>query len=68
MAETGVQGIELNFYDTPKKLRRTAQEIEDYQVRIIEAVKSVVNIPVQVKLSRYYTNPLNVIKRIKSPL
>ncbi len=64
MADAGADALELNFYDTPKKMDRTAQEIEDYQVRIIEAVKSVVNIPIQVKLSRYYSNPLNVIKRM----
>ncbi|MFB6316962.1 dihydroorotate dehydrogenase-like protein [Saccharicrinis sp. FJH54] len=64
LAETGIAGLELNFYDTPKKLERTAKEIEDYQVRIVEAVKKATNLPVQVKLSRYYTNPLNLIERL----
>ncbi len=64
MADAGASALELNFYDTPKKFSRTAKDIEDYQVRIIEAVKSAVDIPIQVKLSRYYSNPLNVIKRM----
>ena len=64
MADTGIAGLELNFYDTPKKVARTAQEIEDYQVRVVEAVKKAVKLPIQVKLSRYYTNPLNLIDRL----
>lgn len=64
MVEAGANALELNFYDTPKKMSRTALEIEDYQVRIVKAVKSVVDVPIQVKLSRYYTNPLNVIKKM----
>lgn len=64
MADTGISGLELNFYDTPKKVARTAQEIEDYQVRVVEAVKKAVKLPIQVKLSRYYTNPLNLIDRL----
>lgn len=64
MVESGASALELNFYDTPKKMSRTALEIEEYQVRIVEAVKSVVDVPIQVKLSRYYTNPLNVIKKM----
>lgn len=64
MVDNGASALELNFYDTPKKMSRTALEIEDYQVRIVEAVRNVVDVPIQVKLSRYYTNPLNVIKKM----
>lgn len=64
LAETGVAGLELNFYDTPKKIERTAAVIEDYQVKVVEAVCKAVDIPIQVKLSRYYSNPLNLIKRM----
>lgn len=64
LAQTGIAGLELNFYDTPKKLERTAQEIEDFQVSIVAKVKKEVGLPIQVKLSRYYTNPLNYVKRL----
>lgn len=60
---TGIAALELNFYDTPKKFERAADQIEDYQVHIIKAVKKAVKIPVQVKISPFYTNPLNLIKR-----
>lgn len=64
LADAGVAGLELNFYDTPKKKERTAQEIEDYQVSIVKAVKEATHLPIQVKLSRYYTNPLHLIHRL----
>lgn len=64
LAETGIAGLELNFYDTPKKVARTAQEIEDYQVRVVEAVLKATKLPIQIKLSRYYTNPLHLIDRL----
>lgn len=64
LADTGIAGLELNFYDTPKKIERSAKEIEDYQVSIVKAVKEATKLPIQVKLSRYYTNPLNLIKRL----
>ena len=64
LAETGVDGLELNFYATPADFDRTAASIEDEQVEILAEVKEAVGIPVSVKLSSSYTNPLNVIRRM----
>ncbi|MCF7798406.1 dihydroorotate dehydrogenase-like protein [Candidatus Woesearchaeota archaeon] len=60
--ETGVDGIELNFYYTPKSFDISAQEIEEEQIAVLMAVKEAVSIPVGVKLSVFYSNPLAVIK------
>ncbi|MEI6765294.1 MAG: dihydroorotate dehydrogenase-like protein [Bacteroidota bacterium] len=62
--ETGVDGIELNFYSVPKSLDITAAQIEDEQVEILKAVKAAVKIPVSVKLSPYYSNPLNIVSKM----
>ena len=59
--ETGVAGLELNFYSVPEKTGDEYEDIETKQVKILRAVKSAVNIPVSVKLSSYYTNPLKHI-------
>jgi len=59
--ETGVDGIELNFYTVPEKFDREYEEIEQKQVKTLSAVKSAVNIPVSVKLSPFYTNPLRFL-------
>jgi dihydroorotate dehydrogenase (fumarate) len=64
LAATGVDGLELNFYATPTDPDRTAAQIEDEQVAILKEVAAAVKIPLSVKLSYFYTNPLNVVKRM----
>jgi dihydroorotate dehydrogenase (fumarate) len=59
--ETGVDGIELNFYTVPEKPDKEYEDIEKKQLKILKQVKSAVSIPVSVKLSPFYTNPLQVI-------
>jgi dihydroorotate dehydrogenase (fumarate) len=59
--ETGVDGLELNFYSVPEKIGDGYEDIEKKQIKIIREVKSSVNIPVSVKLSSFYTNPLKHI-------
>ncbi len=65
-AETGVDGLELNFYSTPGDAGRSAAAIEDEQAQIVKAVTSAVQIPVAVKLSAFYTNPLHAAQRLAS--
>jgi dihydroorotate dehydrogenase (fumarate) len=64
MAETGVDALELNFYANPRDEHETADAIENEEIAIIQEVKSIVNIPVSVKLSYFYTNPLQIIHRM----
>jgi dihydroorotate dehydrogenase (fumarate) len=59
--ETGVDGLELNFYSVPEKNGNGYENIEKKQIKILRNVKSAVNIPVAVKLSSYYTNPMKHI-------
>lgn len=64
LEETGIAGLELNFYDVPVDATKTGSEIEEKQVRILKKLKSVLKIPVSVKLSPFYANPLNVISQM----
>jgi dihydroorotate dehydrogenase (fumarate) len=64
LAETGVDGLELNFYATPSDSHQTAADIEDEQVETLKEVVAALSVPVSVKLSYFYTNPLNVVKRM----
>jgi dihydroorotate dehydrogenase (fumarate) len=59
-----VDGLELNFFATPSDFERSAAQIEDEQLSVLEEVKSAVDVPVSVKLSINYTNPLHFIKRV----
>ena len=62
--ETGVDGLELNFYHIPHSFDKNSQTIESQQIEILDEVKKTVSIPVSVKLSPSYTNVLNVIHRM----
>lgn len=64
LEETGVDGIELNLYATPGYFEVGALSIEEKQFQIVKSVKSAVKIPVSVKISPFYTNPLNFIKKL----
>ncbi len=61
---TGIAGLELNFYNVPFSFEKTAEEIENEQLEIIKSVLEAVKIPISVKLSRYYTNPLKMVKAL----
>jgi dihydroorotate dehydrogenase (fumarate) len=64
LAETGVSALELNFYDTPRDTKKAGREVVEQQLAVLKKVKQTVKIPISVKLSPFYTNPLNVIKQM----
>jgi dihydroorotate dehydrogenase (fumarate) len=64
LEKTGVDGLELNLYSVPTYFEEPGELMEEKQVQIVESVKQAVNIPVSVKISPFYTNPLNFIKKI----
>jgi len=64
--DTGVDGLELNFYSVPENMEGESENIEDKQVRILRDIKAAVNIPVSVKLSSYHTNPLKHISYLEN--
>jgi dihydroorotate dehydrogenase (fumarate) len=64
LEETGVDAIELNFYAVPRDIKKTGESVENEQVEIVKEVKSSVSVPVCVKLSPFYANPLNIISQM----
>lgn len=61
LEKTGVAGLELNFYDVPVDAQNDSSKIEAHQIRILKKLKKLVRIPVSVKLSPFYANPLHFI-------
>lgn len=61
LQETGVDGIELNFYSVPEYFDKEGVTIEKHQLRTLLKVKGALKIPVAVKLSPFYTNALRFI-------
>jgi dihydroorotate dehydrogenase (fumarate) len=64
LADTGVAGLELNFYANPTDALKTGKEIVEQQVAILKKVKHAVNIPVSAKLSPFYTNISGVVNEM----
>ena len=60
----GANALELNFYNNPKDFEIDGRSIINEELDIIESVKKVVKIPVSVKLSPFYANPLYVVKEM----
>jgi dihydroorotate dehydrogenase (fumarate) len=58
LESTGVDGLELNFYATPRDFDIDDNSILREQVDTLQGVKKSVKIPVSVKLSQFYTSPL----------
>lgn len=56
MQDAGAAGIELNIYFVPGDINITGQEVEERHLEILQAVKDVVDIPVAVKLSPYFSS------------
>ena len=54
--QAGADAIELNLYSIPTDFDLTAEKIEQGYLQVVRDVKSVVTIPVAVKLGPFFTN------------
>ncbi len=64
LEDTGADGLEVNFYAIPGDINKTGESIEQEQIEILKEIKSSISIPVSVKLSTFYSNPLNLINKM----
>jgi dihydroorotate dehydrogenase (fumarate) len=61
MEKTGVDALELNFYSNPGGSEASSSEIEAGQLSIIKEIRSKVKLPLSVKISQFYSNPLHLV-------
>jgi dihydroorotate dehydrogenase (fumarate) len=64
LEDTGADALECNFYATPSSLKESSKDVETEQIEILGEVKNKIKIPLSVKLSAFYTNPLHFIKSL----
>lgn len=64
LEEAGADALELNFYTAPVEFDVDGRGILNEELDIIEVVKKAVKIPVSIKLSSFYTNPLYTINEM----
>lgn len=64
LEKTGIDGLEINLYAIPGYFEVSGHSLENRQVEIVKSIKQAVKIPVSVKISPFYTNTLNFIKKV----
>lgn len=64
LQDAGADGIELNVYDIPTDPTATAQSVEDGLIALVRAVRKEITVPLAVKLSPFYTAPVNLLARL----
>jgi dihydroorotate dehydrogenase (fumarate) len=64
MEEAGADALELNVYFIPTDMHVVAADVEQTYIDILKAVKSVVRIPVAIKLGPFFSNVANVAHRL----
>ncbi len=62
--QAGADALELNIYSIPSDMDLSAAEVEQNYLDILKAVRSVIHIPLAVKLSPFFTNFANMAKRL----
>jgi dihydroorotate dehydrogenase (fumarate) len=61
LADTGVNGLELNFYSPALNPDVKSGDIEKLEAEQLAAVRAAVKLPIAVKLHPYYTSLMNVM-------
>jgi dihydroorotate dehydrogenase (fumarate) len=64
MQQAGADAIELNIYEVPTDSDRSAAEVEQNYIKILQDVKAEVTIPVAIKLSPFFSNIANMAKQL----
>jgi len=64
LADQGVDALELNFFATPRDFEQDAAQVEQEQLDAVRSIRQSVSVPIAVKLSVFYTNPLAFISRL----
>ncbi|MCS6985158.1 MAG: dihydroorotate dehydrogenase-like protein [Leptospiraceae bacterium] len=64
MASAGCDALELNLYEVATDEQKSSQYLEDQQLEIVSSVISAVSIPVNVKLSPFYTSLPYFVRRL----
>lgn len=65
LEQTGVDALELNFFFVPRDTKADGRDVKNQQLDVLAALQSKVRIPISVKLSPFYANPLHVISQME---
>lgn len=66
LEQTGADALELNFFAVPSDPERPGADVEMEQIQILKEIKEKISLPISVKLSQFYSNPLHFIHQLDS--
>jgi dihydroorotate dehydrogenase (fumarate) len=64
LEQTGIDGLELNFFFVARDTASDGRDVMNQQLDILQEIRSNVKLPVSVKLSPFYANPLNIVAKM----
>ncbi|MEA3498024.1 MAG: dihydroorotate dehydrogenase-like protein [Campylobacterota bacterium] len=59
----GADALELNITYIPTSIDMTSSQVEEMYIDTIKTVKEHINIPMNIKMNQYFSNPANMAKR-----
>jgi dihydroorotate dehydrogenase (fumarate) len=62
--QAGADALELNVYYVPTDMNLTGAQLEQTYIDLLQSIKATVTIPVAIKLSPYFTNMANMVRRL----
>jgi len=66
LEEAGADAIELNMFICPSNFDKTGSANEQFYFETIHKVLQVVNIPVSIKISHYFSNLADMVRRLSN--
>ena len=66
LADTGVDGLELNYYSVEAEMSRTGADVEKAMLDIVASVRQEVSLPIAVKISPFYTSVGNLVHQLET--
>ncbi len=64
LAEAGIDALELNIYRVAAGTKETSEEVESGYLRLVEAVRSAVKVPLAVKTGPYFSAMASMARRL----
>lgn len=62
--EAGADALELNVFVLPSDINHTSEENEKVYFDVVNKIKESTNLPISLKISYYFTNLANMIKKL----
>lgn len=64
LADEGVDALELNTYRIAANVEETSAQVEDGYLRLVESLKSSIDIPLAIKIGPYFSSTAHVARRL----